>query len=46
MTMGCTVLVRKRAYEEYVRVGLLGYLSGIPGLIFSIVSSMENVLTI
>ena len=32
--------------EEYVRVGLPRYLSGIPGLFCSIVSSMENVLTI
>ena len=32
--------------EEYVRVGLPRYLSGISGLICSIVSSMENVLTI
>ena len=31
--------------EEYVHVGLPRYLSGIPGLICSIVSSMENVLT-
>ena len=32
--------------EEYVLVGLLRYLGGIPSLICSIVSSMENVLTI
>ena len=32
--------------EEYVRVGLLRYLCGIPSLICSIVSSMEHVLTI
>ena len=32
--------------KEYVLVGLLGYLSGIPSFVCSIVSSMENVLTI
>ena len=32
--------------KEYVRMGLLRYLGGIPGLICLIVSSMENVLTI